>query len=75
MGENASLELLSVELDERQAQLDKSDLFFRLDEDADGESADTAQAGSSRQSISVLRNEPLKVLPSRGNRDRPDPYF
>lgn len=75
MGENASLELLSVDPSERRAQLDKSDLFFRLDEDADGESADTAQAGSSRQSISVLRSEPLKVLPSRGNRDSPDPYF
>lgn len=75
MGGNASLELLSADLSERRIQLDKSDLFFRLDEAANAESADAAEAGASRQSINVLHNEPLKVLPSRGNQDRPDPYF
>ncbi|MCP4289717.1 MAG: zinc ABC transporter solute-binding protein [Gammaproteobacteria bacterium] len=75
MGSTASLHLLSGDLNEQRIQLAKADLIFRLDEEMGGNSAGSTEPGANRQLISVLDNESLKVLPSRGNENIPDPYF
>lgn len=75
MGEVTSLQLLSDNLNERRAQLEKANLFFHLGQGFNEESPGSVGLGTGRQVISVLGNESLKVLPSRENENKPDPYL